>query len=428
MSLLIIIISLFSTISLHAEGAITETFQVKEIFDGNQWIKGHPYIVIRKGVVSSIQRNRPDGEVYDYKNLTIIPGLIDAHQHFSFEDTQGGDNLETAFIQLKKLSRNQKVERMLKHLRDHLNKGFLYVRDLGGDQETINLVAEKLRAQKELSPAQFPSLYYTPMPLAVGHGQCPAGQNCSSFFNHLEKDQIIIKRGSFLKLFDVSYDRPQKIIKVYGDNEPFKGQSDSSDLINLLKQTADYQLPVAIHLIRPSSLEPVIPFLRKNSSLEHLNHITRAQAKKLETSKAKIIPTDFPQSFIDYRSQKYDTFDLRWEKERQDARLKLFKGLKPQLCFGSDFYYKTENPIKTRAFFALELFIEMASKLKLKTTEALKMITSNCHELFPESHAGYIRVGEKANFIGIEGDLKEDLRVIHNSEFIMRDGVIIRRN
>ena len=75
-----------------------------------------------------IEKNLPkDTEVLDYKNATLLPGLIEGHSHLllhPYNETNWDD-------QVLKESRAERVARATVHAQKTLEAGFTTVRDLG---------------------------------------------------------------------------------------------------------------------------------------------------------------------------------------------------------------------------------------------------------------------------------------------------------
>ncbi len=105
----------------------------------------------------------PEGapvEVLDYPDMTIMPGLIDAHVHLvSLGDGRAGDDLNLLPDEILTLQ-------AARNARDHLYSGVTTVRDCGGKNRTTFLLREAM----EMGITVGPRLLLTGRPLAIVGG------------------------------------------------------------------------------------------------------------------------------------------------------------------------------------------------------------------------------------------------------------------
>lgn len=377
-------------------------FKVGQIFDGNSWLSP-AYIHLQDGIITYLGPFAHKGFLYkDLKESTLLPPLVDAHQHLSVFDHQYGGDYEEAFRYSHKIPIKKRKEMGKDLLNDYLHKGFLYIRDLGGDRVTL----DKLKKEISNNP-HYPTVQWSGRAVAHGSGQCPKDLPCSRYFQSVNT----LKKGSKLET-----------LKIYLDNEPFDGHLTQRELEEVAKGVNQ---PMAFHSIRPYPLKKLVQFVDKFDSLEHLTSITAFQLRAMATTSIRLVPTDMPESFIETYSDKIPP----WPHEEVKIQKKRLRKLLPyinQLCFGSDFYIVPEDQVRTQAYWAVESFIQMASRLNLKPTAALKIITNQCAPLFPgEAELGHIKQGQIANFIIIEGNLKEKLSYLHNIQWVVHKGKVL---
>ncbi len=396
----IVSISMAFSITLMAKD---HYLKVENLFDGQSWISP-AYLHLENHIITYMGPFPHKDKFYHIvEKSTLMPPLVDAHQHLTIVDPHYGEDYEKAFRNSHQLSIEKKKDMALTLMNDYLHKGFLYIRDLGGDSAALSAI------KREKLNRDYPTIQWSQLPIAHGRGQCPKDLPCSRYFQ---------------KSDDFKINPTDETVKVYLDNEPFDGAISSKDLTNIL---AYQNKAMAFHSIHPYPLENLIGKIDKRDSLEHIHYIKNKQLKLLAPTEVRLVPTDIPEGFIEMYKDKVSQW-TKIEAKIQNTRAKKLQPYFEQICFGSDFYIKIHDPIRTQAYWAIESFVQLAQRLKLKTTPALKMITNQCAPLFPkEKNLGHIRVGEKANFIIVEGSLKEDLRNLHNILWVVKKGRILVR-
>ena len=98
-------------------------------FDGERAVDGPVTVLVDSGRISGVERGWPqvgvEGEVLEFPEAAILPGLIDAHVHL------GGDSRNGALERLAGYSDEVLGSMIEASLRLHLAAGVTTVRDLG---------------------------------------------------------------------------------------------------------------------------------------------------------------------------------------------------------------------------------------------------------------------------------------------------------
>ena len=186
-----------------------------------------------------------------------------------------------------------------------------------------------------------------------------------------------------------------------------------------------FNRPMAFHSIYDYDYLTLVPFLEKQDSIEHLTYINPKKLAQLEKSDIRLVPTDWPQSFIDLYKEKLDESVL-YDKKDQTERIKLLRPYLKQICYGSDFFIDPQDSVKTRAFWALEGFLDMVKHLDLTPLQALPLITGQCNSLFPnQKNLGSLKAKNEASFIIVTGDLSKNLSYLHNIKYVIKQGELV---
>ena len=403
---LIVFVYLVPHLILSAQGIKTRiyNFKVERAFDGAQWLQP-AYISFNQEEILYLAKRPQENTTYKtIINSSLLPPLVDAHQHLGLIDPNLGADYKEAFTFTHNLSHKDKVDLALGTLNDYLHKGFLYIRDLGGDSAVTNEV------QQRIENLSYPYVQWATKPIAQGNGQCPKELFCKRYFQDSFNSKV----------------NNQDTLKFYLDNDPFSGRMDPKYLTSLMKKN-HFNRPMAFHGIYDYDFSVLSPFLEEQDSLEHLTYITAKKLAKLEKSQVRLVPTDWPQSYLDFYKDKLDK-SIIFDKKDQIKRMKLLRPYIKQICYGSDFFVDTRDSVKTRAFWALEGFLDMAKEWKLNSLEALPLITGQCDSLFPKQrNIGKLRVSSEPSFIIIEGDLNKNLAHLHNIKYVIKQGELVVR-
>jgi hypothetical protein len=149
--------------------------------------------------------------------------------------------------------------------------------------------------------------------------------------------------------------------------------------------------------------------------------------KDFINSGLKLVPTLYSSSFTAVLKKRNKLpSHWQWDRINQLKKIKSLKGLKSMLCFGSDFYYQTFSPLRDSFYYSIEVLKDYQHEIGLAPDEVLRMATGACHELFPGTSAGVISSGAQASFNLVGGDLKSDIKYLHDIQGTVNNGVIYR--
>jgi imidazolonepropionase-like amidohydrolase len=136
---------------------MVQVVRAARLFDGRDLVDD-PTVVIDRGTVAAVGGAVPgDAEVIDLGDVTLLPGLVDAHQHLCF-DGQG-----TLEEQVVGRTDDELLTRARENAQRALRAGITTIRDLG-DRNFITLA---LRDEPDL-----PTILAAGPPLTVTGGHC----------------------------------------------------------------------------------------------------------------------------------------------------------------------------------------------------------------------------------------------------------------
>jgi imidazolonepropionase-like amidohydrolase len=137
------------------------------VFDGRAVYRDSPLVVVDGSSIAAVDRATAcpsaDLRVLDLGDVTLLPGLIDAHVHLAF-DPESASNHETIVNE----DNPTILTRMRRHARQHLRAGVTTVRDLG-DRDYL---AVALRTEFSAEPEAGPEIVAAGPPITRRRGHC----------------------------------------------------------------------------------------------------------------------------------------------------------------------------------------------------------------------------------------------------------------
>ncbi|MCF8060416.1 MAG: amidohydrolase family protein [Bacteriovoracaceae bacterium] len=393
-----------------------ETFVVDSYFDGKNVKRKGPFAITVSG--SIITKITHENELRSNGHF-LLPGLIDAHVHLFHENALPYNDHFKSLSATLNLSKTQRMQFIEENLNDRIKKGFLWLRDLGGDRFGAVALGSLLKAKRDF----YPYVEMMGESLTWGTGQCRAPLKCNRIglnIKNLSQEQILFH------LLRIKKEGASQV-KVYLDADPFESELMPPDILKfILSKSKLIKLKVAIHSALNYPYSQIWSYIDDNVSLEHLYNF-QANDQNTTTS-ASIVPTDVPFSFIEFLKNRGDEFRfLYFDKIRTEKRFQELLKHKRRLCFGSDFYYETRDPVKTRGFWAIEGLIDW-HEMGMPAIEVLRSATSNCANVF-DGGEELTKVGEgqRANFIIVKGDPEKNIRDLHNVLWVIKAGKVLKR-
>lgn|GEM_PF-2372160 len=404
---LIFIIFILSPLQAARDGS----WLVKEYFDGEDRVQKNSVIKVKSGRIVAISPLK-ESSTWDYSIPFAMPPMVDAHVHSTFFDPYFASNPEAMLVFNRQLSNHDSQSKSFQLINDALKKGFLFLRDLGGEEEKVN----SLKAALNKTPDIYPLLLTSGRAFASGKAQCDGDPSCARMFYPDSASLSDIKIRSLLR----QKKELHEVVKIYFDNDPFEGKMRERELKRIVTLAKEIGLSVAIHVttVPPSFLSDKI---FRDVSFEHIyqfNNSANIQKKSI------LVPTDLPLSFIHHLntvdSEKY-SFHF-YEKERQVKRMEYLR--KSEACFGSDFYFLTADSVRTPYYWAIEGLLDYYSR-GWSMAEVLRMVTTNCNKVF-RGILPKILVGEEASFIGLNKSPFKDPQALHNVLWVIKKGSVLK--
>ncbi len=402
-----------------------------KMFDGiNEELQSNIDILVIGNRIADIGKNigfATDAEILDLSDMTVTPGMIDAHvhmQHFNWRDRPH----EIIFN-----SPSAKAMAFLYNARKCLHRGFTTVRHVGSAtfDDYGGLSAKKLIDAGYFEGSRLVVIPYyhcavgshgdhsqliaSNPPLSKAYAQMSPCQGSGiDFFRHSVREQI--KYGADLI----------KIMAAGGFSTPNDSPDDqqlSDEEMSAIIETA-HQLnrKVTAHVYGAALMKKLI--LMGIDGLEHGSMMDEEVAAMMEDRNVYLVPTFCPYDEIirlDEENLAKKTPEFQAKLRQYAIRLKDGRNViinsKIKLGYGTDFV-SVHN--------SYDCGYEYSSWILsgINPFRALKAATSINAEILGRSDIGILKVGMLADIAAWKRDLLKDNKALLDCSFVMKDGLV----
>ena len=371
-------------------------------------------ILVQGGRITAVGANVtiPSGaEIIDLSKLTVLPGLVDAHNHLALTYKQVPENNVYYFTYVADSTALRAVQAVSNGIQ-MLSAGFTIVRDMGNN---ANYADTALRQAIDQGWIPGPTIINSGIIIGSMGGQFYPTPEMAKDHNivypeYLDADtpDEIVKAVRQNMLFGA------KVIKICADCKPW-GYS-VADMKLVISEAAKAGFKVEAHCQTVDgarrAIEAGVWSIAHDSGMTEENHRLMAQKGVWRAG------TETPISLTGHTTQ-----------ARYDRTVKMLKNahdLKVPLTFSTDADYWIEG--KTRGQVAIE-FIETWKAAGIPAPDILRAMTTNGYRVSEtEKVRGPIKTGLAADIIAVEGNPLESIDALRRVSFVMKDGIVFRRD
>jgi imidazolonepropionase-like amidohydrolase len=376
-------------------------------------VRGHH--IIAAGPAEAIAATAGGAEVIDLPGTTLLPGLIDAHSHLllhPYNEASWND-------QVLKESLALRTARAVNHARRTLEAGFTTLRDLGTEGAGWADVGIKQAIDQGIIPG--PRLLVTTKAIIATGSYGPKG-----FASEWSVPQGAEEAdgSSIARVVRDQIGHGADWIKVYadyrwgpnGESRPTFTQDELTQMVEVARSSGR---AVVAHANTPEAMRRAV--MAGVATIEHGDLGTPEVFRLMAQRNVAFCPTiSAGVSQLEYGGWKRGTTPEpeRVKNKRESFKAALAAGVR--ICNGSDVgvFAHGDNAKE------LELLVDFG----MTPAQALQAATSvNAEVLHLGDKLGSIKPNYLADLVAVQGDPLADIRALRNVKFVMKNGVIVRR-
>lgn len=350
-------------------------------------------------------------QVIDLGSLTVLPGLVDAHNHLAltYKDVPERNIYYLTYVmEPTALRAIQAVSNGIQMLAS----GFTVVRDLGNN---ANYADVALRTAVEQGWVPGPTVIPSGIIIGGMGGQFwPTPEMAKDhgivYPEYLDADtpDEIIKAVRQNALFGA------RVIKVCVDCKPWGYSVD--DLRLFIREAAKAGLKVAGHVQTVDGARRAVE--AGIWSIEHDRGMTDSIHKEMARKGIFRAGTETPLSLTGHQTPERYDFTVRMLRNAYDNKV--------SLTFSTDADYFV--PGKTRGEVAIE-FIETWKAAGIPARDILRAMTITGYRATElEATRGPIKAGRFADLIAVSGNPLDSIDALRDVRFVMKNGVVFKRD
>ena len=419
MRLLLILFIFLSKIN--AQTLIHTSLYIDGISDAS---KTNSSIIVEDGKIKSISRGYIDPSGYDFidlKSFTVMPGLMDMHVHF------GGEYQSKA-------ERPVKVERetvailAAKHAVITLDAGFTTVRQVGDS----GLVAISLRDAINSNQVYGPRIFAAGKSIATtgGHADPTNGMSVDNYDFPTPEEGVINGPYEAFTAVRQRYKDGADGIKLTvtggvlsvaksGDNPQFTKE----EIDAVVEAAKDYGFWVAVHAHGPEGMKRAV--LAGVDSVEHGTFMTEEVMDLMIERGTYYVPTISAGEFVAEKSKIDNYFPEIVRPKAASVGPQIGATFSKAHKRGVKIAFGTDVGVQAHGTNWKE-FVYM-NKYGMSEMDAIKSATMETAKLLRISDTlGSLEEGKIADIIAVDGNPLEDISVMENVVFVMKDGIVYK--
>ena len=374
-------------------------------------------ILIEDGVISEINPAQVSGEVneIDLGDMTLLPGLIDMHTHLC-------SSLEGDWVHRGVKEGPADWALMgAHHARITLLSGFTTVRDLGANGFSDVSLAKAIDRGLIIGPRMFPAGHA--LGITGGHmdrtgyapglgEQGPEQGTADGLDEVLRATRYQIKHGA--KVIKIS--ATAGVLSMEG---PVGAQQYSQEeMETIVKEAERHGFRVAAHA---HGSEGILAAVRAGvASIEHGSMLTDQIISEMIQKGTYHVPTSYLVDALDL-----DNLPPLVRAKAEYILPLARESLKRSIAAGVPIAFGTDAAVFPHGDNAREFAVYV--KLGMKPVDAIRTATVNAADLLGVQDRGQIRPKFLADIIGVSGNPLDDITILENIGFVMKDGKVYKQ-
>ena len=374
-------------------------------------------------VVKGYREPKADDVYIDLRQHTVLPGLMDMHVHL---DSEYGKNSYTEKFTLNSADR---AIRAVINAEKTILAGFTTVRN-PGDTDNVTI---SLRNAIDSGLVVGPRIFSAGKSLATtgGHADPTNGVRDDIFPDPTPADGVINGRDDAFKAVRARYKSGADLIKITatggvlsvaksGQNPQFT----EAEIAAVVEAAKDYDFTVAAHAHGAEGIKRAVR--AGVDSIEHGSLMDQEGIDLMREYGTYYVPTIMAGFWVAEKAEDPDFFPeivrpkaLAIGPVMQETFGKAYRaGVK--IAFGTDSGVSAHGDNAQEFIYMVEAGMPEMEAIQSATREASKLLRIN-------TTLGTIEQGKLADLIAVEGNPLEDISLLKNIAFVMKDGTVYKQ-
>ena len=401
-----------------------------KLYDGiRDELQNEMQILVKDDKIAAVGKDLeiPAGtEVIDLSNVTVTPGLIDAHVHPDFVDLNG--NFQDRLL----ATDNWRTMATLYCANKTLRRGFTTIRAMGTFRSSSYVLVDAKRAIDEGWMEGSRLVVSQGLATTGSHGDMTTSfRKNPQLCDFLEDSYLSVGNGADFFRREVRKQKKYdcdfiKIMATGGfaspNDSPEDQQLSDEELEAIIGTARELRMTVTAHAYTPKLMQNLIRL--GINGIEHGSMMDEDTARLMEESGTYLVPTFSPFNEIirvdeEAMAKKPIAFQrkLRQYAQRMIDGRQVIVNSKIKLGYGTDFVAVHNN--YECGYEYESMFLSGMDPFRI-----LKAATSVNAEILERDDIGTIEVGKKADISAWSRDLLTDPKALLDCAFVMKDGVI----
>jgi imidazolonepropionase-like amidohydrolase len=428
---------LLALLALAASAAIAQTADTVTIVHAGRLLdrpgqqpRGASTVIVRNGRIEAIRdgfaapEGYPGATVVDLRDRYVLPGLIDCHVHLE-SDRAGQEGLVESLTSSDAYFAYQ----ALANARKTLDAGFTIVRNLGDDRGVTLALRDAIAAGSVAGPRIIDA--GTGISATAGHGDRTLSL-APDIAEHVSEANLCDGPEGCRRAVREQVRRGVDVIKIMttgGVNSRIGagvGKQMFDDEAQALIATAHlYGKKVAVHAHGTEGINLALKY--GADSIEHGTLLDEESVKLFLKSGAYYVPTlSTVNGYLERIAKDPDAYPPE-VRAKIDWRIQITgKALELAYPRGVKIAFGTDAGVSKHGRNADEF--ELMVKHGMPAAAAIKAATLNAADLLGISaQTGSIEPGKRADLIAVAGDPLSDVTLLKRVQFVMKDGIVHKR-
>jgi imidazolonepropionase-like amidohydrolase len=398
------------------------------LIDGvSKTVRDNVYVIIDNGRFTDVANSAPNleaDEVIDLSNQWVMPGLMDMHVHLTHELSPRSQ------IEEFTLNPSDVAIRATTYAKRTLLAGFTTVRNVGDDGTTTVSLKKAIAAGYAVGPR----IYTAGRVISTtgGHGD-PTNGWCESLMGDPgPREGVVNGADEARKAVRQRYKEGADLIKITATagvlsiaNSADNAQFTDEELKAIVETAKDYGFTVAAHAHGP---EGMLRAVRAGvTSIEHGSFMTDEIMSLMKKKGTVYVPTLMAGMTVVAMAQKEGALPeiVRPKAIRVGAQIE--HTFRAALKAGVPIAMGTDTGVSAHGKNAKEF--ELMVQYGMPAMQAIQAGTiSGAKLLRQEKDLGTVEKGKIADLVAVAGDPIQDIKLLQDVKFVMKDGVVYKLN